>query len=72
VDFYCHAQKLILELDGGIHDNPAQARYDQERQEYLERRGFRVLRFRNEDVYRDAEGVLESIRLFINQEKISG
>ncbi len=52
---------LIIELDGGQHTE--QTRYDDKRTEFLRGRGFRVLRFWDNDVLRDTGAVLESIRL---------
>lgn len=47
-DFCCASIKLIVELDGAIHDQ--QMEQDQTRTEYLEQLGYRVVRFRNEEV----------------------
>jgi very-short-patch-repair endonuclease len=47
-DFYCHEKKLIVELDGGIHET--QVEYDQLREEILLKMGFSVLRLPNEVV----------------------
>jgi very-short-patch-repair endonuclease len=47
-DFYCHQKKLIIELDGGIHDIPEQMVYDEGRTAELEEKWFRFLRFRND------------------------
>src|SRR5690242_20575056 len=59
VDFICLSKKLIIELDGGQHaDNQD---YDKLRSEYLESKGFRVLRFWNNLVFREKEKVIESI-----------
>ena len=59
VDFYCHSIGLVVELDGGIHDQ--QLGYDRERDEVLARRGIRVLRLRNAEIRRDLSAVLEKI-----------
>jgi very-short-patch-repair endonuclease len=65
VDFACRAKMLIVEIDGGYHEFSGNA--DQERQSYLEDRGWRVLRFMSDDVESNAESVLtvivESLRL---------
>jgi len=58
-DFYCHAAGLVVEVDGPIHDQ--QADYDLERDRILASRGLRVLRFRNDDILRDPDGVLHRI-----------
>jgi very-short-patch-repair endonuclease len=60
-DFACTERKLIIELDGGQHTQ--KVRYDDKRTEFLESRGFRVLRFWDNDVLSDTDAVLESIRL---------
>jgi very-short-patch-repair endonuclease len=59
VDFVCFEQKLILELDGGQH--AVQQNYDNARTEWLESQGFKVIRFWNNDVMNNIEGVKESI-----------
>ena len=60
-DFYCHQRKLIIELDGGIHDTLEQKEYDEGRTFELEEKGFTILRFRNEEVINDIENVLYKI-----------
>jgi len=59
VDFVCAEKHLIVELDGGQH--ASQEDYDQKRTAALHALGFRVLRFWNDDVLRDTEGVLAAI-----------
>ncbi|MEM9997213.1 MAG: endonuclease domain-containing protein [Bacteroidota bacterium] len=61
VDFYCRAESLVIELDGGVHDTPERAAYDAERERHLEAEGLRVLRFRNEAVFADVYAVLDAI-----------
>jgi very-short-patch-repair endonuclease len=58
-DFYCHEAALIVELDGGQH--AAQALADTLRTARLERRNLRVLRFWNNEVLENLEGVLTRI-----------
>ena len=58
-DFACLAAKLIVELDGGQHADNEEA--DAERTTWLVGRGFRVLRFWNNDVLANSDGVLEEI-----------
>ena len=50
VDFYCFRAGLIVELDGGGHYNPISNKKDQIRTEYLEKLGFKVIRFCNTDI----------------------
>ena len=60
-DFACHARKLIIELDGGHHGEGVQLAKDAERDAHLKRSGYRVLRFWNNDVLQNVEGVLQVI-----------
>lgn len=61
VDFYCHSIKLVVELDGGIHEEEEVKRNDEERESYLKRMGLTVLRFKNEEVLANKKSVLEKI-----------
>ena len=58
-DFASHSAKLIVELDGGQHAEATD--YDTERTRFLEADGFRVLRFWNNDVLSNTDGVLDRI-----------
>ena len=58
-DFYCHQHELIVEVDGDIHE--FQKEYDAEREEYLIALGFRILRFKNEEITKNLKGVLQKI-----------
>ena len=58
-DFACLELKLIIELDGGQH--ACQINYDEQRSLFLEQRGFKVLRFWNNDVIENTVGVLDVI-----------
>ncbi|MBI1294699.1 DUF559 domain-containing protein [bacterium] len=59
-DFYCAEHRLIVELDGAVHDQ--QQERDAARTDYLHQHGYRVLRFRNEAVMVNLESVLAAIR----------
>ena len=50
-DFYCAKAKLVIELDGSVHDLPEVQVYDTLRQDVIEDLGYHVLRFSNEDVF---------------------
>ena len=62
LDFYCHEAKLTIELDGGVHTDPEQARRDAERAKALEAEGIRVLRFWNREVLDNTEEVLAKVK----------
>src|SRR6185436_3469873 len=58
-DCYCHQHALIVEVDGGIHE--LQKEYDAEREEYLNSLGLHVIRFTNDEIEKDLNGVLNKI-----------
>jgi very-short-patch-repair endonuclease len=60
-DFACHAKRLVIELDGGQHGDALHAASDAKRDAYMRQAGYRVLRFGNNDVMQNIEGVLEVI-----------
>ena len=59
VDFVCREQRLVIEVDGGQHD--VRAAQDAERARTLEEWGYHVVRFWNNDVLGNIDGVLEAI-----------
>ncbi|MFN0254113.1 endonuclease domain-containing protein [Pedobacter ureilyticus] len=59
VDFYCPKLNLIIELDGGIHENLGQSLYDEERDELLKAKGYTVIRLENDAVLNYPEVVME-------------
>ena len=64
VDFYCHAAKLVVELDGSQHCSPEKVEYDRKRTAYLESLGLKVIRFSNLDVmgrFRDVCGTIHEL-----------
>jgi very-short-patch-repair endonuclease len=63
VDFGSRNPMLVIELDGESHGT--QINYDQKRTEYLQKLGYRVVRFTNREVMENMEGVLESLALMI-------
>jgi very-short-patch-repair endonuclease len=65
VDFICLEANLVIELDGGQHAE--QLQYDAERTKYLTAQGLHVLRYWNNDVMQNIEGVLEDIRVALMQ-----
>ena len=65
VDFYCHRLRLVVEIDGGIHNLEHIKKYDLEREAKLKDLGLSVLRFSNEDVFYNPDFVELTIKEFI-------
>lgn len=61
-DFCCQEKKLIIELDGGGHNEDEALKIDLIKESYLKGEGYKVLRFWNNEVDSNMEGVLEVIR----------
>ena len=62
VDFVCLSKNLVIEVDGGYHNDPTQKEYDQQRTLYLNEKGFKVIRFTNEELLGNTEAVLTKIK----------
>lgn len=62
VDFVCLESHLVIELDGAYHGLPKQQINDSARTDFLERHGYTVIRFSNEDVLKNTNEVLEKIK----------
>lgn len=67
VDFVSRHGGLVIEVDGGYHAEPRQKEDDQLREEDLERMGYHVIRFSNEEVLYDIENVLNQIEQYFNE-----
>jgi very-short-patch-repair endonuclease len=65
VDFVCRERRLVIEVDGGQH-NESDA--DRIRDQWLRNRNYRVLRFWNNDVLSNTNGVLETIAIALQEE----
>ena len=61
VDFFCFSEKLIIELDGPIHNTQKVREYEKRRQDLLIANGYRILRFKNADVFQNEAEVLSTI-----------
>lgn len=64
-DFVCLERKLIIEIDGSQHKEDNQIKHDEERSIFLESLGFRILRFWNNEVDNNLEGVFLKIEAFV-------
>jgi very-short-patch-repair endonuclease len=62
-DFCFRDAKLIIEIDGVTHETPEELAGDSRRSTWLEAQGYRVIRFRNEELMGDLDAVLERIQL---------
>ena len=60
-DFYCCEARLVIELDGRIHNQTEIKEYDQIRQNEIEGRNITIIRFSNEEVYKEIESVLTKV-----------
>ena len=61
VDFVCNEKKLIIELDGGHHNEMPIIEYDNKRTAFLLNEGYNVIRFWNSDIENNIDGVVEKI-----------
>ena len=66
VDFICKEAKVIIEIDGGQHNELENINYDKVRTEFLNSLGYKVVRFWNNEVYENIEGVLSKLEQEIN------
>ncbi len=68
-DFYCHKLKLVIELDGSIHDNEEVKHNDGIRQKLIEEEGMIVVRFKNEEVMNNIQKVLAQLEQKYNEHR---
>ena len=61
-DFACLPARLVIEIDGGYHDNIRQQYHDQTRTNEIEKLGFNVIRFTNEDIFTRLDEVINIIK----------
>ncbi len=61
VDFACHHARVVVELDGSQHGTAEAIAHDEERTAFLERRGYRVIRFGNHEVFKERARVVDAI-----------
>jgi cyclase len=68
-DFYCHSLKLVIEVDGSIHNLPDVKLNDEQRQAFLQKSGLTVFRFQNEIILKTPEKVILVIEDFLLKKK---
>jgi very-short-patch-repair endonuclease len=64
-DFYCHKARLVIEIDGDIHNIGEIHEYDEGRTDELENYGIKVIRFKNQEVNDNIEQVIETIKIHL-------
>ena len=64
-DFYCHKLKLIVEVDGNVHDSDQAAEHDDGRSAELEKYGLSIIRFTNDQVHKEPDKVTLHIQDYI-------
>ncbi len=62
VDFMCREKKIIIEIDGGQHNEIKNIQYDNKRTEYLISEGYKVIRFWNNDIDKNISGVYNKLK----------
>jgi very-short-patch-repair endonuclease len=67
-DFVCREAKLIVEVDGATHCTLEERAYDARRETALSAAGFRIVRFSNDEVYRNIDAVCETIVVALQDE----
>jgi len=71
VDFYCPKKRLAVELDGSQHSAVESQKYDEERSKYIEHLNINVIRFWNNEISQNLEGVLDEILFELNTSPVS-
>lgn len=67
-DFYCHSLRLVIEVDGGIHNSEEAKEYDENRTYLISEFDIEVIRFTNEEVVNGIENVINTIQSIINKQ----
>ncbi len=69
VDFYCHKLKLVIEVDGSIHEDLDVIEHDANRTFELEKFGLKIFRFNNSEIINDIDSVIKEIEDICNELK---
>jgi very-short-patch-repair endonuclease len=70
-DFYCHEIKLIIELEGRVHDKKEQKEYDRLRKELIETWEFKVITIKNSQIYNNIDNVIKCIEKTAERRRLS-
>ena len=62
LDFYCPEIRLCIELDGDVHKSYEKSQYDEMRARFIENNNIKMLRFENDVVYKNMQGIIEEIK----------
>ena len=62
VDFICREKKIVIEIDGGQHNEDLGVEYDNKRTQFLESKGYRVVRFWNNEIDNNLNGVYQKLK----------
>ena len=71
VDFLFRRSKVVVEIDGGYHQTQEQQELDDMRTEWLESKGYKVIRFTNEQVLFDTEDMINQLKLKIEKSSLN-
>ena len=66
VDFICRSEKIIIEIDGGQHNETEKIKLDEERTNFLNLKGYKVIRFWNNEIDNNIEGVYRKLQEVFN------
>ena len=69
VDFYCPEHSLVIEIDGDTHAEVNQIKKDAVRDQYLRSLGLHVVRYRNDDILKNLEGVLDDLEKRVSEKE---
>ena len=69
VDFYCAKLKLILEIDGEVHNFEKQSQHDWKRERKLNKLGFKVMRIKSMEIFEDIDKVIDRIKYICDKLK---
>jgi very-short-patch-repair endonuclease len=64
-DFYCHKAKLVIEVDGEIHNSLDNREHDEGRTYEIEKYGIKIIRFKNQEIFSTIEKVIDEIKIYL-------